>query len=92
MISKEQYLNATCWKTDGFQNFPNRLQNTIENTDTLSDDEDTVVVEQEVIPTRLGKNVRWNEPLATMASFSPPSFAHSQLANSDMVCYLFSSF
>ncbi|CAG9535915.1 unnamed protein product [Cercopithifilaria johnstoni] len=71
------------------QNATSRMQNTVnivENTDTLSDNEDTVIAEQEVTPARLGKNVRWNEPLATMASFSPPPFAHSplNLANSDM--------
>uniref|UniRef100_A0A1I8ESB1 Uncharacterized protein n=1 Tax=Wuchereria bancrofti TaxID=6293 RepID=A0A1I8ESB1_WUCBA len=69
-------------------NAPN-VQNTVdivENTDTLSDNEDVVIVEQEVTPARLGKNVRWNEPLTTMASISPSLSARSPLsfANSDM--------
>ncbi|VBB28325.1 unnamed protein product [Acanthocheilonema viteae] len=71
------------------QNAPSRMQNTVnivENTDTLSDNEDVIITEQGVTPARLGKNVRWNEPLATMASFSPPPSAHFPLnhANSDM--------
>lgn len=75
-------------------NAPSRMQNTVnivENTDTLSDNEDAVIAEQGVTPARLGKNVRWNEPLATTASFSPPISANSllNLANSDMVYYLF---
>ncbi|OZC08921.1 hypothetical protein X798_04008 [Onchocerca flexuosa] len=69
-------------------NIPSRTQNTVnivENTDTLSDNED-VVIEQGLAPERLTKNVRWNEPLATMASFSSSPSAHSPLnfANPDM--------
>uniref|UniRef100_A0A158Q7S1 Coiled-coil domain-containing protein 186 n=1 Tax=Elaeophora elaphi TaxID=1147741 RepID=A0A158Q7S1_9BILA len=71
------------------QNAPSKVQNTVniaENTDTLSDNEDAVVVEQGITSARLGKNVRWNEPLTTMASFSPSLSAHPPLnvANSDM--------
>uniref|UniRef100_A0A915PLC7 Uncharacterized protein n=1 Tax=Setaria digitata TaxID=48799 RepID=A0A915PLC7_9BILA len=70
-------------------NVPNRMKDTanvVENTDTLSDSEDIAVVEQGIAPARLGKNVRWNEPLATMASFSPPISAEPvpNTANSDM--------
>uniref|UniRef100_A0A8R1XVV0 Uncharacterized protein n=1 Tax=Onchocerca volvulus TaxID=6282 RepID=A0A8R1XVV0_ONCVO len=69
-------------------NVPSRIQNTVnivENTDTLSDNED-VVAEQGITPARMTKNVRWNEPLATMASFSSSPSAHSLLnfANPDM--------
>ncbi|EFO27105.1 hypothetical protein LOAG_01374 [Loa loa] len=75
--------------TSQINNVSSRMQNTVnivENTDTLSDNEDVVVVEEGVTPARLGKNVRWNEPLETMASISPPLCAHSplNLPNSDM--------
>ncbi|VDN94174.1 unnamed protein product [Brugia pahangi] len=62
-------------------NAPN-VQNTVdivENTDTLSDNEDVVVIEKEITPARLGKNVRWNEPLTTMTSISPSLSARSPL-------------
>ncbi|KAM3715858.1 Spindle assembly abnormal protein [Dirofilaria immitis] len=70
-------------------NVPSRIQNTVnvvENTDTISDNEDVIVAEHRVIPVSSGKNVRWNEPLATMASFSSPPSVHSALnpPNSDM--------
>ncbi|VDM97016.1 unnamed protein product [Thelazia callipaeda] len=58
----------------------------VKNKDIINDNEDINFIGQTVEPSRFEKNVRWNDPLTTLATFTPPAPIHPSrnLENSDM--------